>query len=62
MADVKQEEIKKVKVFKKANDSMTSFCGEKVQTAASGREFFELSPDLEEKVAATPNLIWPVKK
>lgn len=65
-ADVVQDnpltepESNKVKVFKKANDCMTQFCGEPVRVAEDGREYFDLHDYMEPVVKQNHNLIWPV--
>lgn len=53
------EPAPKVKVYKINADTVTSFCGEKVQFDRDGREFFELAEDLKPLVDENINLIWP---
>lgn len=47
-----------VKVFKKCNDALISFCGETMKVE-DGREYFELSASAKEFVEQHLNLIWP---
>jgi hypothetical protein len=58
-AKITEPKPKTVRVLKKANDSMTSFCGEPVKTSETGRESFDLMPFLKPMVDQNPNLVWP---
>jgi hypothetical protein len=57
----KAEAADSVEVYKKCNDAMTQFCGEKVQVSATGREYFVLPLTAKESVLGNVNLTWPIK-
>lgn len=52
-------ERKTIRVYKVANDTMTSFCGEPVRVSETGREYFDLPDHSKTLVDQNLNLIWP---
>jgi hypothetical protein len=56
-----QEPIKHFRVFKKGNDSVSQFFGERVQCDPCGREYFNLTVAAKESVDGNSNLIWPIE-